>query len=248
MCLILFGYRIDPERPLIVAANRDEFHGRAAAPADFWPDDDNVMAGRDKVAGGTWLGCTRTGRFAALTNFSHPDDPAAPESRGALVSAFLGGRDSAEHYAHHLKGADYAGFNLLLFDGVDLVYTSNRGTTDVLTPGYYGLSNAELGAEWPKCTQGAESLSKWVDHGFEHHDLVAMLRDASVPPDDTLPHRGRPIDMERRLAPCFIMGDEYGTRASTVLELGIQRIAFSEQSYRAQGLSTGRVQYEFERI
>lgn len=248
MCLILFGYRIDPERPLIVAANRDEFHARPADPAGFWSDNDNIVAGRDKVAGGTWLGCTRTGRFAALTNFSHPDDPAAPASRGALVSDFLRGQDSAEHYAHHLRGSDYAGFNLLVFDGVDLVYTSNRGTTDVLAPGFYGLSNAELGARWPKCTHGAERLSDYIEQGFDHDKLVTMLRDASVPPDDTLPHRGRPIDMERRLAPCFIMGDEYGTRASTVLELGVEKIAFSEQSYRPQGQKSGRVRYDFARI
>ena len=246
MCLILFGYRIDPDRPLIVAANRDEFHARAASVADFWPNDANILAGRDEVAGGTWLGCTRTGRFSALTNFSHPDDPEAPKSRGSLVHGFLEGEDTAEHYAHHLTGAEYAGFNLLVFDGRDLVYTSNRGTTEILTPGFYGLSNAELGAEWPKCIQGAQNLRRWVEAGFEHDDLVAMMRDASVPPDEQLPHRGRPIDMERKVAPCFIMGEEYGTRASTVFELGSDAITFTEQSYAAEGAATGCVSYKFE--
>ena len=246
MCLILFGYQVDPTKPLIVAANRDEFHGRAATPADFWPDHDLILAGRDEVAGGTWLGCTRTGRFAALTNFSTPEDPENPKSRGGLVHGFLAGVDDAEHYAHHLHGADYAGYNLLLFDGKTLVCTSNRGTTEVLTPGYYGLSNAELGARWPKCIQGAQRLEDWVQQGFEHTDLVAMLRDASVPSDDELPHRGRPIEMERRVAPCFIMGDEYGTRASTIIELGTKNISFSEQSYAANGRATGTVRYDFE--
>ncbi|NKC00353.1 MAG: hypothetical protein GKR90_17955 [Pseudomonadales bacterium] len=246
MCLILFGYRIDPNRPLIVAANRDEFHGRAAKPANFWSEDKNVLAGRDEVAGGTWLGCTRSGRFAALTNFSHPDDPEAPRSRGALVQDFLVGESEAEHYAHHLVGSEYAGFNLLLFDGTTLVCTSNRGTTEVLSPGYYGLSNAELGAEWPKCVQGAQNLELWVKQGFEHDNLVAMLRDQSIPADDQLPHRGRPIEMERRVAPCFIIGDEYGTRASTVLEISTDTIHFSEQSYVAGGKAVGRVSYQLD--
>ena len=248
MCLILFGYRIDANRPLIVAANRDEFHGRAATQANFWPDNDNVLAGRDEVAGGTWLGCTRSGRFAALTNFSHPDDPEAPRSRGALVQDFLVGDDEAEHYAHHLTGSKYAGFNLLLFDGQTLVCTSNRSTTEVLNPGYYGLSNAELGAPWPKCIQGSINLKRWVEQGFEHNDLVAMLKDGAVPADDQLPQRGRPIEMERRVAPCFIIGDEYGTRASSVLEVGIERITFSEQSYVAGGKATGQVRYELDLI
>lgn len=247
MCLILFGYRVDPTRPLIVAANRDEFHGRAAMPANFWPDNTSILAGRDEVAGGTWLGCTRTGRFAALTNFSTPEDPANPISRGGLVHGFLAGTDLAEHYAHALHGTEYAGYNLLLFDGETLVCTSNRGTTEVLSPGYYGLSNAELGARWPKCVQGAARLEQWVEAGFEHDDLVAMLRDEHVPADDELPQRGRPIEMERRVAPSFIMGEEYGTRASTVIELGNNHIAFSEQSYAALGVTTGSVRYEFKR-
>lgn len=246
MCLILFGYRVRPDQALIVAANRDEFHGRASSQAGFWTDNEQILAGRDEVAGGTWLGCTRSGRFAALTNFSNPDDPEAPQSRGALVHGFLDSDDTAEHYAHHLHGLAYAGFNLLLFDGNDLVYTSNRGTTEVLTPGFYGLSNAELGARWPKCLQGADHLAAWVGRGYEHEDLIAMLRDQHIPSDSELPHRGRPIEMERRLAPSFILGDEYGTRASTIVELGSRSIAFSEQSYAAAGRATGCVRYEFE--
>ena len=140
MCLILFGYQPETELPLLVAANRDEFHARASAPAAFWQDHPQVLAGRDLVAGGTWLGCTRTGRFAALTNFADPSDPPAINSRGELVSDFLTGRDSAEHYAHHLHGRTYAGFNLLLFDGQQLVYSSNKSATQILQPGYYGLS------------------------------------------------------------------------------------------------------------
>jgi uncharacterized protein with NRDE domain len=205
-----------------------------------------VLAGRDLVAGGTWLGCTRRGRFAALTNFSQPDDPPAPRSRGLLVQDFLTCEDNAQHFAHHLHGVDFAGFNLLLFDGSELVYTSNRGTTDVLAPGYYGLSNAELGAEWPKCLQGARALQQLETCSFATARVMEMLRDGHVPPDEELPHRGRPIEMERRIAPCFIVGDEYGTRASTVVELRDGSIRFTEQSYLQGGVAANQVQFAFD--
>lgn len=245
MCLILFGYQPNSATPLIVAANRDEVHARASTPAQFWDDHPHVLAGRDLVAGGTWLGCSTRGRFAALTNFSHPDDPQAPRSRGVLVQDFLSSGIAAHTYAHAIHGADFAGFNLLLWDGNELVYTSNKGTTDVLTPGFYGLSNAELGARWPKCTQGAENLARIAAGAHTHDDLVGMLDDRSTPPDDQLPHRGRPLQLERRVAPCFIVGDEYGTRASTIVEIGSETVKFSEQSYVAGGRSNGRASFEF---
>lgn len=246
MCLILVGYRSAADFPLIIAANRDEFHGRASAPAHFWQDHQQVLAGRDLVAGGTWLGTTRTGRFAALTNFSDPDDGPARLSRGLLVHAFLTGTDSAQHYAHHVHGPDYAGFNLLLFDGDDLVYTSNKGTTDVLQPGFYGLSNAELGAEWPKCIFGAQGLQKITSQPFDAADLIGLLHDSDIPTDDQLPHRGRPIETERQVGSCFIVGDEYGTRASTSLILSHDRVQFAEQSYASGGISAGLVDFEFD--
>ena len=246
MCLILFAYRSVPGHPLVVAANRDEFHGRAAAPADYWSDHPQILAGRDLVAGGTWLGCTKTGRFAALTNFSTDQDPETPISRGSLVHSFLAGTEGAESYAHSIEGSAYAGFNLLLFDGTELVCTSNRGATEVLTPGFYGLSNAEFGARWPKCIDGAARLQSIVSSEHDTEHLIALLRDDDVPADERLPHRGRPIDMERRVSPIFIDGDEYGTRASTLIYLSQERVRFVEQSYQPHGQSNGRVAYEFD--
>lgn len=245
MCLILFGYRTSSDYPLIVAANRDEFHQRESAPAQFWDDHTHILAGRDLVAGGTWLGCTKSGRFAALTNFTEASDPPAPKSRGLLVQEFLIGNDSAAHYAHHIHGLDYAGFNLLLFDGQDMVYTSNKSATELLQPGFYGLSNAELGAQWPKCIRGAAGLQQIAAAEFDAADLIGLLHDSDVPPDDQLPHRGRPIDLERRVAPCFIVGDEYGTRASTSLIVGRDEVKFTEQSYLKGGVSAGLVDFEF---
>ena len=247
MCLILFGYRTLPGIDLVIAANRDEFHQRAAAQADYWEDAQHVLAGRDLVAGGTWLGCTVSGRFAALTNFSNPDDPETPRSRGELVSGFLTGKDGAEHYAHAIRGSEYAGFNLLVFDGTDLVYTSNRGTTEILTPGYYGLSNAELGARWPKCVQGAANLQSIVEAEYTDEDLINLLADQHIPSDDELPHRGRPIEMERKVAPCFINGDEYGTRASTLVRVSARTVHFVEQCYLAGGVASDRTTFDLER-
>ena len=246
MCLILFGYQTQPGCPLIVAANRDEFHERDSAAAGFWDDQPHILAGRDLVAGGTWLGCTRSGRFAALTNFSEPTDNPTPKSRGLLVQGFLQGSDTAQHYAHHIHGRDYAGFNLLLFDGQELVYTSNKSATEVMKPGFYGLSNAELGAQWPKCVQGASALNEITSTDFDLADLIGLLRNSDIPSDDQLPHRGRPIDLERRVAPCFIVGDEYGTRASTILIMRDGKLTFAEQSYRAGGISNGLVDFEFD--
>jgi len=254
MCLILFGYRAVAGTPLVIAANRDEFHGRASAVADFWHDQPDILAGRDLQAGGTWLGCTLSGRFAALTNFSNPDEGARQRSRGLLVQNFLNDNCDARSYVDTLEGDAYAGFNLLVFDGEEMVYTSNRQSmssgscpVEVLSPGYYGLSNAELGAEWPKCVHGARGLKTLTQQDFNHDDLIDLLGDDSVPPDHQLPDRGRPIEMERRGAPRFIVGDEYGTRASTTLVMSHERVEFSEQSFAAGGAKSGRVYYQFDR-
>ena len=245
MCLILFAVRPGADMPLVVAANRDEFYARPAEAAHFWADHPQVLAGRDVEAGGTWLGVTRTGRFAAVTNFSDPSDD-APLSRGALVADFLTGRDTASTYAHHLDTPRYRGFNLLLWDGREMVYTSNKAPTQTLEPGYYGLSNAELGATWPKAEVGKAALETIVERGPKPDDLIRSLRDETVAPDSALPKRGRPLELERRIAPCFIRGDEYGTRASTAVIFNSGQMLFSEQLYGPVGATGGRTDFDFE--
>jgi uncharacterized protein with NRDE domain len=244
MCLILFAYETLPERRLVVAANRDELHARPTLAAHFWQDCPGVLAGRDQREGGTWLGVHESGRFAAVTNFSDPADDPAPRSRGDLAREFLTGTAKAPEFAHALHGPDYLGFNLLLFDGMQLVYTSNRGVTRVLEAGVYGLSNAELGARWPKVMRGRRALSAVCTGTAGQGALLELLADASVPPDDELPHRGRDLDFERRVAPCFIKGPEYGTRASTAVEIGPAGVRFSEQSWGPDGTRLGRVDFE----
>ncbi len=252
MCLILVGYQPDSDRPLVVAANRDEFHQRASAAAEFWPQYPELLAGKDLVAGGTWLGCTQSGKFAGLTNFNQGGEAPTARSRGSLVHDFLVGGLSALEYAQGLPGDEYAGYNLFLFDGNELVYTSNievPGTapTQVLSPGYYALSNAELGARWPKCVTGSENLAATIEDDFDPEDLLAMLNNRQQPDDAALPKRGQHIEHERRLAPCFIVGDEYGTRACTAFILSKEQITFAEQSYAAGGVATGLVRFQLER-
>ena len=142
MCLIVVGWRVHPDYPLVVAANRDEFYARPTASLARWPDAPEVIGGLDLEAGGTWLGITATGRFAAVTNVREPGMAKGARSRGALTRSFLTAESTAEEYASKLDGAQYSGFNLLLSDGNTLVYCSNRdGNPRPLAPGIYGLSN-----------------------------------------------------------------------------------------------------------
>ena len=246
MCLILFSYRPDSNRPLVVAANRDEVHERASQTAMFWEDAPTILAGRDLVAGGTWLGCNREGRFAALTNFSGEGDPVEPISRGVLVQDFLSSELSALDYVHKISGAKYAGYNLLVWDKETLVYTSNKAQTQVLTAGDYGLSNAELGAPWPKCISGKKKLARIIDKLFDENDLISLLYDDFIAEDRSLPRRGKPLEVERKLAPCFIKDSVYGTRASTVLILEDQSLKFTEQTYLPNGVKSTRQSYTLE--
>lgn len=241
MCLVLFSYRPGTDRPLVVAANRDEFYARPARSAHHWDDAAQVFAGRDLSAGGSWLGVTTTGRFATVTNFAEESpEELAPASRGALVEQFLKGDMAAHAFVHGIHGGDYRGFNLLVYDGDKLAYTSNRGYTEDLEPGVYGLANAELGASWPKVVSGTRALAALGPHPTTA-GLLRLLADDTQPPDDVLPRRGRPIELERRVAPCFIRGEEYGTRASTAVIFDARErcIHFAEQCYLAAGEPQG---------
>ncbi|MDH5579328.1 MAG: NRDE family protein, partial [Betaproteobacteria bacterium] len=142
MCLILVAWRVHADYPLVVAANRDEFHSRPAARATFWDDRPEVLAGRDLQARGTWMGVSRGGRFAAVTNYRGGTEPGAAESRGALVTRYLEGADVRQLAEHK---SDYSGFSLLAADGNELWCLSNRdGAPRHLEPGWYGLGNLLL--------------------------------------------------------------------------------------------------------
>ncbi len=249
MCLALIAWRAHPRLPLVIAANRDEFHARATAPAQWWPD--GILGGKDLVAGGTWLGCTRTGRFALLTNFREGGTPQRGErSRGLLVSEVLQSSASPEQtILRHLGDANrYDGFNLVAGDGDELVYLSNRdGGCRALPPGVYGLSNHLLDTPWPKLHRSKNRMVDWLDRGDgDVEALFHLLRDPQRPEDHLLPSTGISLEWERLLAAAFIVSPIYGTRSATVLTLGNDRkIEFFERSFDPAGEASGERHFSF---
>jgi uncharacterized protein with NRDE domain len=242
MCLILFAWQSHPRYALVVAANRDEFHQRPSAAAQFWDDDPEILAGRDLQAGGTWLGVTRSGRFAAITNYREPPAPQLPleRSRGHLVRDFLRGEQTPLTHARDLasSGSSYRGFNLLLADSGALVYVSNRyDEVSNIAIGAHGLSNHLLDTDWPKVRSGRERLHSLLgDERLEADDLFDLLTDKSLTPGEI------PDELERGLAPeqlmkhYFIVSPVYGTRCSTVVLVGRDgSVQFHERQFDPEG-------------
>ena len=240
MCLILFAYNVHPSYRLILAANRDEFYDRPSASADFWSKYPQVLAGLDLKEKGTWLGVTREGKFAAITNYRDPaswKDPAP--SRGKLVSRFLTGSSDAGKYLKKISpdAEKYNGFNLLLGDADGLFVYSNRGEAQQLSAGIYGLSNRLLDTPWPKVKRGKKLLKAVLTQkgGELEEALFTMLADRHVPPDSQLPETGVNREWERILSPMFIASPVYGTRSSTILLIGKnKRIKFVERVYNGE--------------
>ena len=238
MCLILLAYEAHPDYRLILAANRDEFFSRPTAPASFWEDAPHILAGRDLKEGGTWLGMTRSGRIAAITNYRDPraERKDAP-SRGGLVSGYLSGSMTVEEYLAFLRreGSGYNGFNLIFGDRSRICWFSNRHESPrLLEPGIHGLSNHLLDTPWHKVTPGKEALELIVAKGkpIQPEALFAILADRTIAPDDLLPDTGVGIELERFLSPLFISTPAYGTRSSTVIIIDREeRVTFIEQSF-----------------
>jgi uncharacterized protein with NRDE domain len=251
MCLVLVVWRVHPRYSCVVAANRDEFRARPAARAEWWPDRPQILAGRDLQAGGTWLGVTRTGRFAALTNFRDPGERrAAAPSRGDLVTSMLeSGASVAEGLAHLREvGANYNGFNMIFSDGERLgIYESVRGAGRELGPGIYGLSNHLLDTPWPKVQTAKSRLAEALVDMNDTAPLLALLRDDRPAPDELLPETGVSLEWERLLSSAFIRSRDYGTRCSTIIRIERQgRAYFEEWSWDSDGEDIGRTSLQFE--
>jgi uncharacterized protein with NRDE domain len=222
MCLIAFAIRPDPEHRLVLVANRDEAYARATLPAAEWVDPPGIIGGRDLRGGGTWLGVTRDGRFAAVTNHhdGSPPRPHAP-SRGDLVTAFLtGSREPAEYLgALRERAQDYNGFNLLVGDESHAAWYSNRADAGprILEPGIYGLSNDLLDTPWPKVVTSRSRLERVLaaPHPPDPSELLEILNDRSIPVDAT----PGASEFERALTAAFIRTPAYGTRSTTALIL-----------------------------
>jgi len=220
MCLIVLAWRAHPDFPLIVAANRDEFHARPAAAAAFWSDRPEILAGRDLEARGTWMGVSRSGRFAAVTNYRGAREPRAAESRGALVARFLENGQAPGKYIKGINGNLYSGFNLLAADGEELWWISNRdGAPRRLAPGIYGLGNLLLDS--PEVEAAKERLRSAIDPAPAVDSLFTVLAESRI------------------------LNEEYGTRCSTgMLRAKDDRVRYAERSFGADGAEGETLQFD----
>ena len=224
MCLIVFAWKLIPQCPLVMAANRDEFFERPTQAASWWEDAPDIYAGRDLQAGGTWLGTDKQGRFAALTNIRN-GRAARPEarSRGELVANYLRGDLDARDYiqALHVTAADYNGFNLLVGDSTSAYWFSNGAdeAERALEPGIYGLSNGALDAPWPKVVRAKAQFASLLCQAAPDDAYFEMLADTTQASDSRLPDTGVSLEWERLLSPICIESPAYGTRASTLLRV-----------------------------
>lgn len=241
MCLILFAHRADSRYRLVLAANRDEFFARPTAPADYWTDAPGILAGRDLQKGGTWLGVTRAGRWAALTNYRDGSaaPPAGARSRGELVTGFLRGQLSAAEYAATapVQPDRYPGFNLLVGDADSVHVICHSEPARRLEPRIHGLSNHKLNTPWPKVREGRLRLEAALHGGGDLEDaLFASLADRTLADPASLPSTGISADWEQRLSAAFIEAPGYGTRSSTVLLIGHDgSVNFRERSFDEAG-------------
>ncbi len=253
MCLVLVAHRACAGYRLIVAANRDEYHGRPTAAAAHWQDQPSILAGRDLEGGGTWLGMSLTGRFATVTNVRAGHGVRhSPRSRGLIVTDFLRAEHDAPTHAARLmhEARDYDGFNLLAWDGEALAWLSNQADAPrTLEAGIYTLSNALLDTSWPK----TERLRRAFARVMENHRhaavpaLLEVLRDTVRADDDHLPDTGIGVERERWLSSIFIAGAGYGTRCSSVLTINdAGHVSFYERRYDGDGEISGDSRFEFE--
>ena len=253
MCLILFSVAQHSRYPLIIAANRDEAFKRPTAALTFWSDAPNIAAGRDLDGGGTWLGITREGRWAALTNYRQAGSyrHGAP-SRGLLVSEYLLSSSDPQEYieAVQANGAQYNGFNLLIGKGTEVYYFSNRAVGAQLVPaGSHGLSNHLLNTPWPKVSIGRAVLNTLPDlePPALTDVLLQTLHSRTVPQDADLPDTGVGIPGERILSPVFIASESYGTRSSTVILVDHNgAVSITEQSFGPLGSPLGSSELNFQ--
>ncbi len=227
MCLILFGIETSPEFPLILAANRDEFHTRPTRAMEFWPDRPDILAGKDLEAGGTWMGISKQGRFAALTNYRDLSNlKSNAPSRGELILRVLEYQGSVPDALKALDttAAEYNGFNLLAGEvgktGQIFCYSNQDRTIINVQPGVHGLSNHLLDTPWPKVANGKSQLKSIIETAPENNEaLFNLLTDTSRPEDAQLPNTGIGLEWERTLSPLFIQSPTYGTRSSTLMRV-----------------------------
>lgn len=237
MCLIAFSYKVHPNYPLVIIANRDEFYDRPTAAAQFWEDKPTILGGRDLLQQGSWMGLSKNGRFAAITNYREPSLPEpALVSRGEIVSQFLLSTEPIEAFVDSLREKKnlYGGYNVLLFDGQQMRHYNNVfDEHNKIEPGTYGISNATLNTPWPKVEQAKSALINGTNNNnFDVQDLISLLANDEIAHDEVLPNTGVGIHLERALSAQFVKLPNYGTRCSTAITYNRNgTIDFLERTY-----------------
>ncbi len=258
MCLLVLAWQHDPDYPLLLAANRDEFYQRPTRSGRWWPEFPQCWGGQDLQAGGSWFVINRAGYWAALTNVREGSGKADHlRSRGELVSGYLRQLEmdtehedsrspyslSAFDYALQVleQGHHYAGFNLLLGSPDEVIYCSNRlPWPERLQPGLYTLSNARLHSHWPKTQQARQAMQHWLAAGRDLPSLPRLLGSRQQAPTAELPDTGISLEWEQRLSSCFIASPGYGTRSSLGLSrdqeglISVRECSFSPGGYAFQ--------------
>ena len=252
MCLITFALDAHPAYSLILAANRDEFYERPTAYAHPWEEAPHVIGGRDLLGGGTWLGATQWGKISAVTNYRDPKNirPDA-RTRGDLTKDFLlTTSQSAREYLQRVRDEahEYNGFNLLLFEAGEAYHFSNyEGKINRVEPGIHGLSNALLNTPWPKLQRLKESFAAAIQGEVVHENLLQILEDTELAPDDELPDTGIGYEWEKAISSICIDAENYGTCCSTVITIDrAGNVAFTERSFPVGQRENKVVKFAFE--
>lgn len=239
MCLILFALNDNPKYKLILAANRDEFFNRPTLTADYWEENDSILGGRDVKSKGTWLGINKSGRFIAITNYRDPENERKDTlSRGELSNEFLNTEIDISSFVTKISKDKnkYNGYNLLLSDDSFENFHHYSNVSDQLSKiknGIHGLSNHLLNTPWPKVLKAKNSLKNTVkSKNVDIQEMIEILKNADVAPENSLPQTGISFDLEKKLSPVFISMKGYGTRCSTaILVSNNNDVTFKEVSY-----------------
>ena len=253
MCILFIAVDQHPRYPLIIAANRDEYHARPSEPMHYWPDQPGILAGRDRRAGGTWFGVNAGGRIAAVANHRvAAPDGGHTRSRGELVARFLGNSDLTENYAGFLHDhhRDFAPFNLVYGEAGQLYrFSSAAPASRPFEGGLHSISNGAPNDQWPKMSRGVALLTEKISSGpvvaaeqlAEH--LARMMKDQTQADSAQLPQTGLAPDREKHLSSIFITGADYGTRTTTLLFHTGDEFDLYEYNYSPDGSESNRRQY-----
>ena len=256
MCLVVVAWRAHPRLPLVLAGNRDEFHARPAAPAGWWQDRPELLAGRDLEAGGTWLGVSRQGRFGVVTNYREGSPRSGELSRGLLLTDWLAAGGGTADFAARLGAEEqrYAGFNLLYGDRRSLRYHTNRqAVSEGLEPGLHGVSNALLDTPWPKLVRTRHRLARLLEGDRPGPDALLEILADTQPADAEGDGPGKTgaddaLDpaIRRALSAPFVLSPAYGTRCSTVVLLHAGgTMEFVERRFDPDGSISGESRFSF---